>query len=71
MQELLIKPSFQTRYYKPTEVARVVDRYEQFLFIKHGARPVDLYESHGDLVMVFVKEETKELYQLYREYKLK
>lgn len=71
MQDLPIKPSFQTRYYKPSEVVRIVDRYEQFLFIKHGARPVDLYESRGDLVMVFVKEETKELYQLYREYKLK
>lgn len=71
MKDLPIKPSFQTRYYKPSEAVRIVDRYEQFLFIKHGARPLDIYESHDNLVMVFSKSETSELYELYRQYKLK
>lgn len=71
MSNSLIKPSFQTRFYRPSEVVRIIDRYEQFLFIKHGARPVDIYESNDDLVMVFLKADTKELYELYRRYKLK
>jgi len=72
MDDRLIKPTFQTRPYKSREVVRIRDRYEQFLFIKHGARPVDMYVSPmEDLIMIFLKDETRELYKLYREYKLK
>ena len=67
----LVKPAFQTRFYNTREVVRIVDRYEQFLFIKHGAYPVDMYEKDENLVMIFLKQDTKELYELYRQYKLK
>lgn len=67
----LVKPAFQTRFYNTREVVRIVDRYEQFLFIKHGAYPVDMYEKDDNLVMIFLKQDTKELYELYRQYKLK
>jgi hypothetical protein len=67
----LVKPAFETSFYRPRYVVRIVDRYEQFLFIKHGAFQVDMYENNDNLVMIFRKEDTKELYELYRQYKLK
>lgn len=67
----LVKPTFQTRFYTTREVVRIIDRYEQFLFIKHGAHPVDMYVKDDNLVMIFLKQDTKELYELYRQYKLK
>ena len=67
----LIKPSFQTRSYKPSEVCRIRDRYQQYLYIKHKARPLDLYvDSEDNLVMLFSKDETRELYDAYRKYQL-
>ena len=69
----LIKPSFQTRPYKTVEVVRIKDRLQQFLYIKHGAKPVDMYVSEGEenLIMIFMKNETKELYTKWREHELK
>ena len=62
----LIKPSFQTKPYDPQKVVRVRDRYQQYCYLKSGAYPVDLYESRDDVVMVFLKDETKELYKKWR-----
>lgn len=67
----LVKPAFETSFYRPREVVRIVDRYQQFLYIKHGANPVDMYVSNDNLVMIFRKDDTEELHELYREYKLK
>lgn len=71
--ENLIKPSFQTRPYKSAEVVRIKDRLQQFLYIKHHAKPVDMYVSDGDnnLIMLFMKSETKELYEKWRARELK
>lgn len=67
----LIEPSFQTRPYTTKEVVFIRDRYQAFLFIKNGARPIDIYTStDDDLVMVFLKEDTKELYRKYRRFEL-
>ena len=68
----LIKPSFQTRSYRSDEVCRIRDRWQSFLYVKHGAKPVDMYvDSEDNLVMLFMKNETKELYDAYRKYQLK
>lgn len=71
--ENLIKPSFQTRPYKAYEVVRIKDRLQQFLYIKNHAKPVDMYVSEGDenLIMVFMKSETKALYDKWRARELK
>ena len=71
--EQRIKPAFQLREYSPHEAVRIKDRYEAFLFMKHGAVPVDLYVApdKNDLIFVFLKAETKELYEKYRRYELK
>lgn len=67
----LIKPSFQTRPYRGSEVIRIKDRWQSFQYLKHGARPVDLYvDSNDDLIMIFRKDETKELYEKWRKYEL-
>ena len=72
MEIELIKPRFQTRPYKASEVCRIKDRWQSFLYIKHGANPVDLYVDGDDnLVMLFLKDETRELYDAYRKYQLK
>lgn len=68
----LIKPNFQTRPYRSDEVCRIRDRWQSFLYVKHGAKPVDMYvDSEDNLVMLFMKNETKELYDAYRKYQLK
>ena len=68
----LIKPSFQTRPYKTVEVVRIKDRLQQFLYIKHGAKPVDMYvsETENNLIMIFMKSETNELYKKWRGHEL-
>lgn len=67
----LIKPSFQTRPYHPSKVCRIRDRWQSFLYLKNGAKPVDIYVDGDDnLVMLFMKDETRELYDAYRKYQL-
>lgn len=72
IMEPKVRPAFQLREYYPHEAVRIKDRYEAMLFIKHGAMPIDLYYSKekNDLVFVFLKSETKELYEKYRRYEL-
>lgn len=72
MKQGSILPTFQTREYFAAESVAIRDRYQQYLYIKHNAYPIDIYVSNStnDLVMVFDKEATKDLYKLYREYKL-
>lgn len=67
-----VKPAFQLREYLPHEAVRVKDSNQNFLYLKHGARPVDIYvvpEKH-DIIFVYLKSETKELYEKYRRYEL-
>lgn len=70
--EDFIEPAFRTRSYDARNVVRVKDRYQQYLFIKHNAYPIDMYVSIQDnnLIMVFDKTETRELYEKYRRYEL-
>lgn len=68
----LVKPNFYTRDYDPSKCVAIRDRWQSFLYIKNGAKPVDIYvSSNEDLVMVFDRKETKELYEKYRKYELK
>lgn len=70
--DCLIKPSFVTRPYNPAHCVAIRDRWQQFLYIKHGARPLDIYvDQRENLVMLFDKDETQDLYDKYRKYELK
>ena len=67
------------------DVARVEDKKQQKLYIKHDVYPVDMYtttdvlidESTGEevakdkLIMVFSREESKPLYILWKNRELK
>ena len=62
-----IKPAFQTAEYYPNEVMRCKDRYQQFIWLREGIYPLDVYESNGDVIMIFPKnKETRELYRKWR-----
>ena len=66
----LIKPSFQTKSYSPKDVVRVRDRFQQYKYLHNRVYPVDMYESRDDVIMVFLKDETKELYEKWRNREL-
>lgn len=69
----LVKPALITKPYDPRMCVFIRDRWQQYLYIKNGAYPLDLYVSleTEDLVMVFDKQSTKELYEKYRRFELK
>lgn len=65
----LIKPRFQTVPYKTHEVIRCKDRFQQYIWLKEGVYPYDIYESNGDVIMIFPKnDKTKELYKRWRNH---
>ena len=67
-----VKPAFQTREYHSRDVIAIRDRWQQFLYVKNNAYPLDMYvDSKDNLVMIFDKSETRELYEKYRRYELK
>lgn len=68
----LINPSFTGAAYDPRKSVAVRDRWQQYLYIKNGAKLLDIYVSPDEnLVMIFDKKDTKELYEKYRRYELK
>lgn len=62
--------------YSLHDVVRIVNPKQQKLYIKHDAYPVDMYVSkdlYSDdeiLVMLFNKEETRELYVKWTNHEL-
>lgn len=62
--------------YSLHDVVRIVNPKQQKLYIKHNAYPVDMYVSkdlYSDdeiLVMLFNKEETRELYVKWTNHEL-
>lgn len=68
----MVRPNLNGLPYDPAKCVAIRDRYQQYLFIKHLAKPVDIYVSSDEnLIMVFDKEATKDLYEKYRRYELK
>lgn len=66
-----VEPTITGEPYNPSETVRVVDRYQQLKYCEHGLYPLDIYVSNGDMVFVFPKnKKSKELYELWRQYKL-
>ena len=71
--------------YHLKDVARIVDPKQQKLYIKHDVYPVDMYtttdividENTGDevlndkLIMIFSREESRDLYILWKRHELK
>ena len=62
--ELNLKP----RPYNTCEVVRIVNPKQRDLYIKHRVFPIDMYPSVNEegkdiIVYIFLKEETKDLFQ--------
>lgn len=71
MSEKKIQPAFQTQPYTAKETVRCRDRYQQFCWLREGVYPLDIYESKGDVIMIFPRnEKTKELYIKWRNREL-
>lgn len=72
MGDRKIKPAFHTKDYYVKDTIAIRDRYQQYLYIKNNAYPIDIFiDSRDNLVMVFMKAETKDLYEKYRRYELR
>ena len=67
MNSELIKPSFQTRPYKLHETMKCRDRFQQYVWLRENIYPLDIYQSQGDVVMIFPRNaKTKELHKRWR-----
>lgn len=75
MNEFII-PNLRYREYLTEDVIKVVNPKQQKLYVKHGAFPVDMYvdqdkRGYGDiLIMVFMRDETQELYDAWVNHEL-
>ena len=64
------------RDYLPHEVVRIVNPKQQLLYVKNNIYPVDIFTSIDDktdnaiLAMVFLKEDTTEVYKKWCNYDL-
>lgn len=74
-EKLNIKTNIHSRNYTSKEVVRIV-KIEQVIFYNdHHVYPIDMYPSYDDrtdrkiLVFIFTKEDTKEVFQKWIEYK--
>lgn len=72
-----IKTNLNPRDYRLCDVVRIVNPKQSLLYIKSGIYPIDIYTSVDEktnnsvLVMIFLKEETVEVYKKWCNYELK
>jgi len=62
--------------YNPNNVVRILNTQQIAMYLKHGAKLIDLYASVKKdgtpvLVCIFNREDTKELYELWCKRELK
>lgn len=73
----MVESNLKPRSYTLKEVCRVVDQKQKTLYIKHGVYPIDIYSSvdfdtgRDITVYVFLRSETKELYELWLKHELR
>lgn len=72
MEEKLIKPWLESTPYNTKSVIRCKDRYQAFLYMKHGLKPYDVYINGDDMIFIFPKNQMcQELYEKWRKFELK
>ena len=73
---MIIKTNLKPRDYTQKEVVRIVNPKQCLLYIKNGIYPIDIYTSIDDetdnatLAMIFLKEDTSEVYKKWCNYEL-
>ena len=75
MKKDLIETNLYSRDYTEKEVYRIINPKQAKLYIKNRVFPIDMYASidknnNDVIVYVFLRDETKELYQLWQSYEL-
>lgn len=71
-----IKTNLMSRDYSVSEIVRIVNPKQYLLYIKNNVYPIDMYTSVDDktdniiLVMIFLKDDTKEVYKKWKNYEL-
>lgn len=71
------KSNISGKEYRLSDVVRIVDPKQQKLYVKNEVYPVDmfttkdLYSDNQILVMIFNKEETKDLYVKWLNHELR
>ena len=55
---------FTTDEYDASKCVRIVNPVQQAIYMKHGVYPIDIYVGYSNkVVFIFLKEETKEVYE--------
>lgn len=73
---MIVKTNLKPRDYSTREVVRIVNPKQREMYIKHGVYPIDLYMSvdvetnKNILVVVFLRSETTEVYEKWKNYEL-
>lgn len=73
---MIIKTNLMSRDYSVSEIVRIVNPKQYLLYIKNNVYPIDMYTSVDDktdniiLVMIFLKDDTKEVYKKWMNYEL-
>ncbi|MBQ4523324.1 MAG: hypothetical protein IJA10_10295 [Lachnospiraceae bacterium] len=72
----MIETNIKARNYLQNEVVRICNVKQQIFYISNNVYPIDIYTSYDDkndrkiIVMIFEKENTKELYQKWLNYEV-
>ena len=70
-----IETHLYSRDYTQNEVYRIINPKQVRLYIKNNVYPIDMYSSYDDkgndvVVYVFLREETRDLYQAWLAHEL-
>lgn len=72
---MIIKSNLKGFQYTEKEVIRIYNRDQQTFYIDSGVYPIDVYTSYAPknnrkiIIMIFYREQTKEVYQKWCDYK--
>lgn len=72
---MLIESNLHPRSYSEKEVCRIVNELQYKKYVKHRVFPIDMYpgitEDGKDIIVyIFLREETKDLYQAWLNHEL-
>lgn len=71
---MTIKTNLNPRNYSENEVIRIYNRDQQIFYVDSNVYPVDMYTSYNSksdkkiIVMIFVKDDTKDVYKKWCNY---
>ena len=72
----MVKTHLKSRDYLPSDVVRIVNQKQVLLYAKNNVYPIDMYTSIDDktnntiLVMIYLKEDTSDVYKKWCNYEL-